>query len=466
VFLRLLVLSSVMLTEPKPEKPRPLLAFEESRKSLVSGDARWTVTIQRTEPSDEPVEIQYVSRYARNRDWIVEQRGDQHGWTEWRDPEYRHGENKFPLLYLSAGSEFWQYRETGMLADYWKNVSAEKLQSRLGHRYPPDIRFLGASSTESTLSRGLEDIWSPPRSQGPALDVEWHEARLENGLYAITVKAKRAPTKTTWHIDPEKGWNPVRVFTEQERVGTIYECRSSLKKWNGIWFPETTSYYIRGKPVKTFMIRSFVFNQAADPTRFSPTDIGMEPGINVTDRNREPPEMLYWTEEGLVGEERWYELIKQGKGRGPRMLAKLRGEYKSPYRDEVRWQDAHRQAQLRVHRSAIEAPLDEWGRFVQEFIARHGLSTQQEKSAIAILTACRSEARRHIETHQAEYAKLGKALVAAGTDRQRIIELHRSFDELHRPVNALLDARLRPRLLGLLTESQRNVTSTQEATSR
>src|SRR5204863_9615841 len=78
----------------------------------------------------------------------------------------------------------------------------------------------------------------------------------------------------------------VRVTHTDTDGRLVREVRSTLKTFEGVWFPEVVATfqpdYKHGKePVEVTRVQSASFNKPDQPQRLAPSDIGVEPGVRA-----------------------------------------------------------------------------------------------------------------------------------------------------------------------------------------
>jgi len=442
------------------EPPAPLKAFEEARKSLVSGRVEWAVL-----PAGDPERaLSFVNRYAANGDLIHEVRGDKDGWTVFNTVTGE-GVHRFPQLYLVNSAGVWHHQETGLGCALWRR---EPQGSSPYDGEIRDVRAIGVYPTSSSLEyvRGLGSMWGPPGESVAA----WSETE-DAGLYIVEGRLASGP-KMTWYIDAERGWNAERV--EYDTDYGHWEAISSLREYGGVWFPEETSYYQDGKLTETIVVRSASFNRPDDPRRFTPADLGVEPGTQIAVQN--DPSYIYdpavhkdikkyvdalptWNGEETVAFGKWIEDVRAGRRDwGPRFKRAMeRGFNESPY--ETPEQVAERKLALREMRLryVLRRHVEMWERYVRQFIDRYRLDDEQQQKAWAVFLECRRRADAIIDRHRDRLTELVSESLAAreAGEREKAEKLAREAEELRAPVDRIFEEELKPRLDRIPTREQR-----------
>jgi len=395
--------------------------------------------------------MHYVSRFARNGDWIFENRGDQDGWTVHNGPPWQ-GVVKFPQLFMQNGDGFWHFQETGTHCDWWKGASAgEPWKDML-----KDVRAIGTLPVGGNVdhSEGLASIWGT--QQIPI--GNWRQEK-RGELYIVTGEQDNGGL-LTWYINPDKGWNAERItFTADGAVRAEAVCE--LREYGATWLPARTDYYRDGQLVKSVTIDSAAFNRPADKGRFTPGDVGMEPGTNVWIQNlpSKPGEMLAWNGEDVTSFDRWIDDVESGKRLpGPTFRRMRAGEsYSSPYEtDEQRAQRKISEVTSRVRR-AMNRHQTLWEIYVREFIERHKLNDTQSQEAHQLLKKCQERANAHIDRNKSRWTTLqSKVEVAAKEGKtDEVKKLTEEIAKLAAPLEEIFEKQLKPGLDKIPTRAQR-----------
>jgi len=432
---------------PQTAKPAALQAMEEARKSL-SGEIKWTVRPN----SENAREMHYVSRFARNGDWIFENRGDQHGWTAW-DGFTDSGVTKFPQCYMCNSDGWWSFQETGLTADWWKgDATAASVAERV-----KDVRAVGTLSTSGNIEYrlGLSAIWG---TQYDAPVVSWHEER-RGALYVVAATDERG-AETTWHINPDKDWNAERVtYSYGGQVQAEAVCE--LRRFGTAWFPARTDYYQRNRLLESVVIESAQLNQPNDKGRFTLADMGAEAGTNVWIKNlpAKPGELLIWNGDDVTSSDRWFDDVDSGKREpGPTWRRIRAGEsYSSPYEtDEQRAGRKIAEVTGRVRR-AMNRHQTLWEIYVRTFIERYKLNDAQSQEADQLLAKCQERANAHLDRNKARWTTLqSKVEVAAKEGKtEEVKKLTEEIGKLAAPLEEIFEKQLKPGLDKIPTRAQR-----------
>ena len=430
-------------TQRASRMPPAFRAMLNAREHLGSGRIEWEA---QTHVLGHDRTLHFVSRYARNGDWIFENRGDDQGWTEW-DVGGR-PRSRFPRLALRNKEGFWHYRETNTVLDHVRDAAAAP--RRYGAK---DIRTLGLWVASSTLDEGAEaallGLGDPVDGRTLNGGRRWPQQR--DGDRFVVRREHPGGVVVEWVIDASRGWNAERVTYRKPDGGIEAVAVSALANYDGVWFPRKTEYFLGGQHVDTALVTRAEFKGAAGAPAFTLSDMGVQVGINIQPIDYHVPDgVLIWDGQGPVEAEEYARRLRAGLIQpGPIMTQKAQGAYVSPYRTPE-------QRPAMTGMAGIES---EWRRYVREFAAAHALDDAQQKAAYAILADCEARARR---------------ILAADAEPPRAVQTRPARDDTDAvrrpgdgPPEPALRARLRqvfegelvPRLQGLLRRDQRGATS-------
>ena len=426
------------------ERPAALVALEESRRELASGRFEWRVLPR----GDERRAMRFVSRYATNGDRIVEYRGDDEGWTQY-DPETGKGSDRFPRLYMRNTDGLWRTRETTFSASFRPADSPDRDFIENGLK---DIRSVGIFANSHALEpdQGFRKVWAP--DVHPV--TEWQEERVGDKVL-VTGRSPSGAVKT-WLIDPNKGWNAERMTFE---VGsTKLEAKCELARFDEYWFPQRTVFVENGRVTETIIVDRAVVNRPGDRPSFTPADIGLEVGSQISD-GVEGGFAKYWTGDKLLASPEWTSLERAGKVEpGPTIKLKHAGRYQSPYQPTSEQVEmtriVNRQMQLR-HQNTYHEGL--WERYVRAVIVRYDLSDEQSQQAWRILRGCQNAASEVIDRQRNERsAVIGELLDAKEKNQSpRVESLRARLEKLSEPIVRIFEHQLKPRLEKIPTRAQR-----------
>lgn len=424
--------------------PQALLAFQKQREETV-GTLRWNVELR-----ESSTRTSHISRYARNGDWIYENRGDQDGWTMGQT-------TKFPQLHLSNADGYWHYQETGASAAFWRanqDVDAEQ-PSQL--EWARDVRALGTLPWSSNLQadHGVSKLTDVPVGAGPP---EWREER--SGDLTVVTADFSDGRRLRWYINASKGWNAERV-TEEFNGRVVTEAVSTLEQIGERWFPRRVDYFRGGVLKETVSVELADLDVETAAPRFSPRELGLEPGVNIKAKNFQPEvNALIWDGDQTVPIDTWIEEMRAGrKKRGPIMerLYQSDGRFDSPYLTE----------EQRVKIDVAWHKLQAWGRsvqrqslweeYVKSFILRYRLDAEQASKAWAIYAQCRDQADNHLNRKKDDIERTEKERETA-TEKRDTEAVKRASDklaELLTPLEEIFNEKLKPRLDRLPTRAQR-----------
>jgi hypothetical protein len=439
---------ALLAQEPVATRPEALTALEQARAGLLSGRIEWSVLPQ----GDENKALFFVSRYASNGDLIFENRGDREGWTRF-DWETGKGLSRYPQLYMVNADGVWYFKETDLSCQ----VAREGNARWSWEQEMRDVRAMGLTSFSSSMeyTRGIASIWG---SAGDPV-VEWR-TDIEDDLHVVVAR-RRSGASVTWHINPARGWNAERV--EFDDGTERWTAVSSLAQFGETWFPQETRYYRNDELQEVIQVRTASFNNPEDPPRFTPKDLGVEPGCNIVPQGPGPrpqgPDALTWNGDNAVPHREWVDDLRSGRRQpGPNIRrAYDRGYLESPYdtpEELARRELAYRQ---RMIRSRSERHVGLWERYVRQFIERYRLDREQADRAWAIFRECRRRADEYIQRRRDRFTELISQMLAArkAGQNEKAEELASQVQRLCEPIDRIFEESLKPRLEKLPTRAQR-----------
>ena len=451
---RLLLLVGLCFALPSgyaEDKPPALVAMENARAALHTGHVVWSTRCNLPRKDDGIIYRWYsydVPRYYTSRftsgEYMVEDNGDPRG-VVWpmRDGKPHPDMGYLPMRYLWYDGAQWNHRD---------RVPAAELYP--GYRDAVDVRTFGlavalATCDWQTLLRGSK--------RGP------YEVRIVDGLHEVSLHAEKVDRTVRYLVDPERGWNPVRV-TKLSGGKVLWESRTTLKEYGGVWFPEQVelfeSTHEEGKqPVYVIDILSASFNQPDHPTRLTPESIGIEVGTQIqayAEGNVTRPSGRFgWDKKKLVPLKELFQRIRSGElETGPQTKAYIDRSLALGRRSD------HFQS--------------EWERYVRRFIKKYRLNDEQSEKALKILRSCQERGEEYISRHKDEMDEI-RATVRGLTDPTKPQEVKRSKEipklkermiALQAPLTDIFYRQLMPRLEKLPTRAQRKAVAEREQSGK
>lgn len=194
-----------------------------ARQALVSGRIEWQFDM----PQRGRV-LSHVSRFARNGDFIFENRGDQDGWTIFGEDD--RGTFRFPQLYLKNRDLIARFQETGTDVTCWNPSKLEDPANSSALEEALDVRVAGLLPYDHNLKFGA----------GPAAvlndsvleQAKWSDER-SGDVHIVTAHLAPGFGRIIWRIAADKGWNPVCVTWEDDDGKVRLESRSTLSAPRG-----------------------------------------------------------------------------------------------------------------------------------------------------------------------------------------------------------------------------------------
>lgn len=407
----------------KDEKPPALAAMVQSRFSMYASDVRWSWT-----RGPGAREMFYRSRVAANGDAAHERLGDGDAVLSFTEAGKPNTVTSHGYLRKKQDGQVWNYFK-GMLT---ANVTpTDGMQASQFSVTVPDVRTIGlANSFYINDWLGENDV----------LHIDDHahtfKERVIDGIHIVSAVADDN-SRITWHINPDKGWNAERIVTHNPQGRVIAETDISLKLYGDTWFPETVVQRSGGM-VSQIRIQEASFNEGAALAKLGPTDIGVEPGVQIIGAGG-MPERSIWDGNKLVPAKKWFDAVRKGeKAYGPNVAYTLANGSSHLVPGAPKQLASGLPVNLRR--------VDAWEKYVEDFILKHSLRQDQTQKARQILKQCQSNRDRYLARNTNKLKKLREQ----GSKKQR-----ERMAKLLEPVKEIFEKQLKPRLSKLLTRAQR-----------
>jgi len=434
------------------QPPRALLAFREARRQIVSGRVEWTAELP-----DRGRTMHYVSRYAGNGDVIFENRGDEDGWTCFESTG--RGASKFPELYLASQGTTWKYKDTTGNATVWPPGSPKTSQ----RPELKDARAIGIFSTSESVDTPLASRGAWESRSDPVMS---YEERREGDLVVVTGE-HRSGSITEWKLAPEMGWNAVSVVSESPD-GARTSVENELRQFGDVWLPRETIYRRNGAVEAIVSIASARLNQPDDPGSFTPNDIGLGVGINLSVQTDKPgTRVKMWNGEEISDADRYHREVELGlltPGEVMRGISE-RGYWDSPYLAPEERRFRQLSAAKRTMQESVRSYQALWRRYVKSFIKRYELNDEQQQKARGVLAECERSAEpiaEKLERRWGEHRVKLKEAVGA-SDAKRAKKLRDEWRKHQEPLGNIFKERLVPALDRLPTRAQRKAAEAKAA---
>lgn len=431
-------------------QPRPpaLVSLEENRREIRTAQIEWSIEapkLTQIEGMKQGAGKKFMTTRLAEAEVVQVQRGDSDG-VIIRGPDGAPSPvDQRPLQYLSVDADLWQ-NQAG-------SISATLRPQGSGYR-PPDLRSLGVSPFFD--ANGLDMVLWFDGTGGPAAR-EYTES-TDDGLHIVS--AKTAYGKTTWWLDPQKGWNPVRVAAYDDK-GIVMESRTTYSKVDDVWFPKTAALFSRdykdGKEAAELItVHSVAVNRPDQPTRLGPQDIGVEAGVSVTKYGADfkPVGSFMFDGQSLVPVEEYSRRVKSGELKiSQRVLS-----------EEARLLELPQNAAAK--RVTGEGNIDPWYRYTSLVIERFAFDADQIQKARLICDDCQQRRNAYLQAKadqlDAAQAAVAVARRAEPLNQSDVEKADQRLLELLSPVTQIFEKELKPRLDKLPTRSQRAATESRE----
>ena len=438
--------------------PPALLNMDQARRKLETGqlDCAWEWR-KTTSLGLEVVVFNYATARFAGDERILVLRGDDEGVVS-RNVEGRPADRR-PVSMLLKDGQQWRHVDGSWDAEW-----------HLGVRFDPpfDPRLLGALS-----ALPCRDRYDSPWYEDETANCRFTE-RVEGELVVVTQVCEG--WKCEWWIDPQRGWNAVRVRAEFARGGWG-ESRSSLKQFDGLWFPERVEFFSSDwkdgqEPVERVWVYRAEFNRPEHPRTFRPDDIGITRGtqVNVRDENLRPfnepgvydgREVVPMSRYMNMTTEEFRALLERAGITSPRLLAdalasRPAGEWASPEQRAALIDPNDLPGRLK----RVQDVESEWEAYTRRFIEKYRLDGEQSEKAWQILKTCQGHAHGYLTRRRAEFERLEKEVAGlaglSGTERlARAAAINELAGKLARPLEEIFERQLKPRLETLPTRKQR-----------
>lgn len=336
-------------------KPNALVAFEQSRKRLKTGELTLTLVQYKSLWQGQKRHFRCI---VAGRDVALFNDGPITGFLSSSKKPIRE-----PTGNLICGDEQWSLPRDDIIAERHRSTKDRDLRAhpRVAMMEP---RILGMTAIYQDYGQ-IEDVLWTVGGEGGARRYR----ETQNGSMWHVIM-NMPDFEYTWTIDPDKDWNAVRC-TYAYKGKLREEAVVSLRRFGDVWFPQAVAYYSQGEssPHSIVEVESAEFNAPHHRRRLAPKDIGMQPGMRYRylDGYRDTADAYAtWSgDKGVTADEFKALGIKEG----PAVLA---------YRARMR---------------SIYAKA-EWDNLTETFIEDYSLTREQATSARNILEECKAHAAK------------------------------------------------------------------------
>ena len=443
------------------QMPEALRLAQDSRSTNWLQTARIEYVVHGTQQDNSKYDLFFTWKCAYD-DYITVNRGDEEGVVmrnERGEPAPVTYNNR--IHHLVQGGDVWEHTED---APFGYQYGPSLYDSFRQH----NLRHLGLSprGIAETVDK-LEDV----ARQYDGENALKYTTATENGLQVVTARSPNGAFK--WWIDPEKDWSILRTETwrNEQRIG---ENRITVKECDGHWFPVRYEEYRLAagdlEPSTVIELLSVELNRPEHPQFFTPADIGIEPGMMITQTEVDSARIAFWDGTKLISSDEFHQRAADGTlDTGPtlareftrlKVLAERRAEREAAAGGATSQPTSARSNVIRLTWQTFES---EWEAYTRAFIAEHALDDGQTERAWAILKDCQTEGQTYIARQRTaldrleqDYTSLRQAATTgAGDLGARLERLEESRQKLVAPLNRIFEEHLKPRLDRLLTRQQR-----------
>lgn len=407
------------------ELPEPLRRFEAARAAIQNADVRWSVVDSQS--WTHPGEAVRYRTFHGGPDTAVFPLDPYDGVpvrTRLKDGTIKETPQA-ATTWLKNTDGLWEYRVDSALV-FQRDIPFAPLM-------PPDIRLIGMSTGYGVVTQGRIGSVFSAFADGVVFSEDTRDG------YAIVTATTTGGSKTRYIIDPETGWNALRIesFDAAGRLRSSVSTRYELR--GDVWFPtsceavdETT-----GEIRYSVQIESAEVNSPDLPPRLEPEHIGIQNGMTVVPRDRKRSQLTFLDGRLVPQDDVLHEAIASGRAKvGPKVVEFKRNQGRI---DPIEIDDLRK---VRVDRST-----DEWERYTLRFIDQYQLNETQRQEALTILKRCQAERDEWMRENAPEIERLWSE---RGERRSRP-----DFEiRLFKPVQDIFDRKLKPRLFKLPTSDQ------------
>ena len=447
----LLVRSAGLMAQDRPEA---LQRLETRRMALKTAHIEWSSVKPATYGGDHP---RFFTTRLGGEDVAHADRGDEDG--IFRGPQGVSASKRQPntMFALLDDGAAWYHEDRSWSAKYFPDGGS-----------CPRLRALGLSCVHPWWGV-QETLWQNSASQPNPRKY----SERDDGPYHV-VKAETDVGIYEWWLDPQRGGEPVRVIIYSKDGEVMQESRSTLKNYDGVWFPECVAFFVRARndgkePYETIRIHYASFNQPEQPKSFRPQDIGIEAGVHIQTYAKDH-KLISWGEvfdgEKPVPDDEYVERRRRGEIKlGPTMQ---REAAKNRARETAKLMGDEA-----AQRKTAEAPpgtlladdhrLTAWEEYTRRFILRYQLNDEQTQKAWLVCHECQAQARGHLAKIKSRLEKVESRLSelrkkgAEASDNQ-LSKLEEQRRQLMQPITDIFERQLKPRLEKLPTRAQRKAT--------
>ncbi len=421
---------------------------------------------------DAGKEYRFRNRIARNQ-VILEELGDQRGATVFREDGERKTPVEFrPHRYLAGQDEVWSYFEDKLIASVRPAGSGAPIA---------DIRTLGfapAPRLEVSLSHGIS---FDELVNGPA---EFCVLDSEDGTSVVLARSRNEPDLIfRWVLKEELGLQPIRVEAVYKDAITQSLSIHYAPVDGEYMFPDWAEYRdANGAKEISIRVTNTRVNDPALPETFDPRDIGLANGVNVEFGPTHPNYgalAIFYEDRAIPSDEYLDLLVTVGVEPGP-VILRANPALQEQY-ERVRARNAAAQRASAADSAAPTGTATQpasqparasqaiglWEAYTLAFIDRYRLADEQRQKAMTILADCQRIGWAYLTSIQGKLDELdrqaGEPNVTRGaagrppspSDAARTATVNAERARLLKPLDAIFEQQLKPRLDRLPTRAQR-----------
>jgi hypothetical protein len=281
------------------------------------------------------------------------------------------------------------------------------------------------------------------------------------------ITARHAAGMIRWTIDPDRNGAPVRIENLGPDGAPRFETRIELKQFDSFWFPslvETFAVDASGnqRRVESIAVHAVEFNRESHPSVLTPTDIGVEAGVNVHLQKADGSmDLRVWDGASIASLDDYFTRVKRGEARqGPAVLREIARSQALLAARATTQPGLVESILARSESFTIETDpiLSAWEKYTASFIWRYQLDTDQIQKALDILKSCQERGRSWVDRHREKIDAFNRELESAAPGARQpadVVRVRAERDRILEPINEIFERELKPRLERLPTRQQR-----------
>lgn len=244
---------------------------------------------------------------------------------------------------------------------------------------------------------------------------------MQGSIAVLTIR--RPQNRLTLWVDTSHDFNPIKLEMADQSGRVDGRATSTLRQFDGAWFPETVSIE-RAGPDRTLLLQESIqideaeFNQPHLPTELTVADIGIDVGMPVARHDAAgnriyAEEPFYWDGEALIPFKEYQKRTKEGTLVSGAHLRELWAQATRRAASQPAAANASGPSSPTSDASPIDARLSEWEQYTLDFIRTHSLNREQSLAALRFPTSAQEHAQSYLARHKEDVRLADSASGAA-----------------------------------------------------